>query len=70
MYTNMFMREQSLRLETRLKEHWDACERGIMEKSAVGHAQIGHRLGHMYIFKQFLRLVAKCHSLDTACSHL
>ena len=23
------------RLETRLKEHWDACKRGMVEKSAV-----------------------------------
>ena len=31
------------RLETRLKEHWDACERGMMEKSAVAeHAWENH----------------------------
>ena len=37
------MRETQLRLETRLKEHQDACERGMMEKSAVvEHAWENH----------------------------
>ena len=32
-----------MRLEMRLKEHWDACERGVMEKSAIAeHAWENH----------------------------
>ena len=31
----VYIRETKRRLETRLKEHRDACERGMMEKSAV-----------------------------------
>ena len=31
----VYIRETRWRLEMRLKEHRDACERGMMEKSAV-----------------------------------
>ena len=45
---NVYPRLQSLRrLETRLKEHRDACERGMMEKSAVAeHAWEHHHPIH------------------------
>ena len=32
--SQVYIRETRQRLETRLKEHRDACERGVMEKSA------------------------------------
>ena len=39
----VYFRETKRRLETRLKEHQDACERGMMEKSAVAeHAWENH----------------------------
>ena len=34
-YVQIYIRETKRRLETRLKEHWDACERKTMDKSAV-----------------------------------
>ena len=41
----VYIRETRRRLETRLKEHRDACERGMMEKSAVEeHARENHHL--------------------------
>ena len=33
--SQVYIRETKRRLETRLKEYWDACERGMMEKSAL-----------------------------------
>ena len=33
--SQVYIGETKRRLETRLKEHWDACERGMMEKSAL-----------------------------------
>ena len=39
----VYIRETKRTLETRLKEHRDACERGMMEKSAVAeHAWENH----------------------------
>ena len=39
----VYIGETRQRLETRLKEHRDACERGMMEKSAVvEHAWENH----------------------------
>ena len=39
----VYIGETRWRLETRLKEHRDACERGMMEKSAVAeHAWENH----------------------------
>ena len=41
--TQVYIGETKRRLETRLKEHRDACERGMMEKSAVAeHAWENH----------------------------
>ena len=43
----VYIGETKRRLETRLKEHRDACERGMMEKSAVAeHAWEHHHLIH------------------------
>ena len=43
----VYIRETKWRLETRLKEHQDACERGMMEKSAVAeHAWEHHHPIH------------------------
>ena len=33
--SHVYIRKTKWRLETRVKEHWDACKRGMMEKSAV-----------------------------------
>ena len=42
-----YIGEARRRLETRLKEHWDACERRVMEKSAVAeHSWENHHLIH------------------------
>ena len=43
----VYIGETKRRLETRLKEHRDACERGMMEKSAVAeHAWEHHHPIH------------------------
>ena len=45
--SQVYIRETKRRLETRLKEHRDACERGKMEKSAVAeHAWENHHSIH------------------------
>ena len=43
----VYIKETKQRLETRLKEHQDACERGMMEKSAIAEdAWENHHLIH------------------------
>ena len=45
--TQVYIGETKRRLETRLKEHRDVCERGMMEKSAVAeHARENHHPIH------------------------
>ena len=45
--TQVYIGETKRKLETRLKEHWDACERGMMVKSAVvERARENHRPIH------------------------
>ena len=44
-YGQVYIEETKQRLEMRLKEHRDACERGMMEKSGVAeHAWKNHHL--------------------------
>ena len=46
-YGKVYISKTKSRMETRQKEHWDVCERRVMEKSAVAqHVWENHHLIH------------------------